>query len=128
MKSPNAGLPWLAGAVMFCQAVVCVAQDTGSVFTKTDALIPMRDGARLHTVIFAPRGAREPLPILLERTPYGARDDERGLRERYWHLIADGYIFAFQDIRGRFKSEGQFVMVRPVRDKRDPKAIDESTY
>jgi putative CocE/NonD family hydrolase len=130
MKSPSIGLLWLVGVAVFCPAASLIAQDTAdttSIFIKTDAMIPMRDGVKLHTVIFAPRGAREPLPILLERTPYGARDDERGLRERYWHLIADGYIFAFQDIRGRFKSEGQFVMVRPVRDKSDPKAIDEST-
>jgi putative CocE/NonD family hydrolase len=53
--------------------------------------------------------------------------DEKALRARYAHLIADGYIFAFQDIRGRFTSEGRFVMQRPVRDRRDQKAIDEST-
>src|SRR6202021_2362637 len=130
MKLPSIGLPWLVGAVVFCPAALLIAQDTAdttSLFTKTDVMVPMRDGVKLHTVIFAPRGAREPLPILLERTPYGARDDERGLRERYWHLIPDGFIFAFQDIRGRFKSEGQFVMVRPVRDKSDPKAIEKGT-
>ena len=67
------------------------------------------------------------MPILLERTPYGAMAEEKALRGRYAHLIADGYIFAFQDIRGRFQSEGRFVMQRPVRDKRDDKAVDEST-
>jgi uncharacterized protein len=111
--------------LFFLCAAAC-AQDT-SLFTKTDAMVPTRDGVKLHTVIFAPHEARESLPILLERTPYGAMDDENALRNRYAHLIADGYIFAFQDIRGRFKSEGQFVMQRPVRDRRDPKAIDEST-
>ena len=120
MKSRNFALLWLIGPALLCRAG---AQD----FSKTEAMIPMRDGVRLHTVIFAPRDAKEPLPILLERTPYGARDDEKGLRARYAHLIADGYIFAFQDIRGRFKSEGQFVMQRPVRDRSDPKAIDEGT-
>ena len=120
MKSRKFALLWLIGPALLCRAG---AQD----FSKTEAMIPMRDGVRLHTVIFAPRDAKEPLPILLERTPYGARDDEKGLRARYAHLIADGYIFAFQDIRGRFKSEGQFVMQRPVRDRSDPKAIDEGT-
>ena len=74
MKSPSIGHAWLIGAVLYCQATVAPAQDgahdntdTTSVFIKTDAMIPMRDGAKLHTVIFAPRGAREPLPILLER-------------------------------------------------------------
>src|ERR1022692_2802493 len=110
---------------LLCCAAAC-AQDN-SPFTKTEAMIPVRDGVKLHTVIFAPRDARERLPILLERTPYGAMADEKDLRARSAHLIADGYIFAFQDIRGRFTSEGQFVMQRQVRDKRDPKAIDEST-
>jgi len=110
---------------LLCSAAAC-AQDN-SLFIKTEAMIPMRDGPKLHTVIFAPRDAHERLPIMLERTPYGAMSYEGGLRFRYAHLIADGYIFAFQDIRGRFKSEGQFVMQRQVRDKRDPKAIDEST-
>lgn len=113
-------------AVALLGGAAARAQDD-SLFTKTDAMIPARDGVKLHTVIFAPRDAREPLPILLERTPYGAMDQEKDLRARYAHLVADGYIFAFQDIRGRFKSEGRFVMQRPVRDKRDPHAIDEST-
>ena len=106
----------LALALLCCAAAH--AQDD-SLFIKTDAMIPVRDGVKLHTVIFAPRDPHEPLPILLERTPYGAMADERALRTRYGHLIADGYIFAFQDIRGRFQSEGQFVMQRQVRDRRD---------
>ena len=114
----------LIPTLLLC-AAACAQDD--SVFTKTEMMIPMRDGVKLHTVVFAPREAHEPLPILLERTPYGAMDEESALRNRYAHLIADGYIFAFQDIRGRFKSEGRFVMQRPVRDQRDPKGIDEST-
>jgi putative CocE/NonD family hydrolase len=101
------------------------AQD--SAFEKRDVMIPTRDGVKLHTVIFTPRDASGPLPILLERTPYGVFDEEKPLLARYPHLIADGYIFAFQDIRGRFKSEGQFVMQRPPRDAKDPKGIDEGT-
>ncbi|HLY17813.1 MAG TPA: CocE/NonD family hydrolase [Bryobacteraceae bacterium] len=114
----------LVGAAMLCCAAF--AQDD-ALFTKTDAMIPTRDGAKMHTVIFTPHDASERLPILLVRTPYGAISDEKALRTRYSHLVAGGYIFAFQDIRGRFKSEGQFVMQRQVRDRRDAKAIDEST-
>ena len=102
------------------------AQDA-SQFTKRDVMIPTRDGVKLHTVIFTPKSAAGSLPILLERTPYGARSTEKALLSAYQHLAADGYIFAFQDIRGRFTSEGQFVMQRQVRDKTDPKAIDEGT-
>jgi uncharacterized protein len=101
------------------------AQD--SVFEKREVMIATRDGVKLHTVLFTPRDASSPLPILLERTPYGASDQEKSLLARYPHLVADGYIFAFQDIRGRFKSEGQFVMQRPPRDAKDPKSIDEGT-
>src|SRR5213595_1334640 len=87
-------------------------------FDKIDVMIPMRDGTKLHTLIFHPKKSREPLPFLMVRTPYGAN---------YREFVPDPYIFVAQDIRGRYKSEGEFVMLRPPRDKRDPKAIDEST-
>jgi putative CocE/NonD family hydrolase len=97
-------------------------------FTAAEAMIPMRDGVKLHTVIFAPKNAATPLPFLLLRTPYGAPEAPRLLSsEPYRELLAEGYIFVYQDIRGRYKSEGAFVMQRPPRDRRDPRAIDEST-
>ncbi|HYL09921.1 MAG TPA: CocE/NonD family hydrolase [Candidatus Acidoferrales bacterium] len=106
------------------------AIDVSALFDKTDVMISMRDRVRLHTEIYAPKNSAQPLPILLIRTPYGVLDDDKGyafaLKQRN-ELIADGYIFAFQDIRGRYKSEGQFVMNRPVRDAKDAKAIDEGT-
>ncbi len=104
--------------------------DYSQIFDKTDAMIPARDGVKLHTEIYAPRGASEPLPIVLERTPYGTADDAKGYSRklgRYLEMIPDGYIFVFQDIRGRYGSEGKFVMQRPVRNPKDPKAIDEGT-
>ena len=97
-------------------------------FTITQAMVPMRDGAKLHTVIFAPKTASTPLPFLFMRTPYQAPETTRPLiSESYRELVAEAYIFVFQDIRGRFKSEGTFVMQRPPRDRRDARAIDEST-
>jgi uncharacterized protein len=105
-------------------------QDLTQVFEKRDVMIPMRDGVRLHTEIYTPKNAAGPLPFIFERTPYGLNDDEKGFSGKlggYRELIADGYIFVFQDIRGRYGSEGSFVMLRDPRDKRDPKAIDEST-
>jgi putative CocE/NonD family hydrolase len=112
--------------ILIVLAGTAVAQDT-SLFNKREVMIPARDGIKLHTVIFTPKDAKAPLPILFERTPYGARSTERAFVNAYSDLVADGYIFAFQDIRGRFTSEGQFVMQRPPRDKSDPKAVDEST-
>jgi putative CocE/NonD family hydrolase len=97
-------------------------------FTATRAMIPMRDGVKLHTAIFTPKKAQAPLPFLLMRTPYGAPSSPLPLAfEPYKELVEEGYIFVFQDIRGRYQSEGRFVMQRPPRDRSDPRAIDEST-
>ena len=96
-------------------------------FDSTEALVPMRDGVQLHTTIFTPRGAAAPLPILLTRTPYGIGGASRGFTGSYAELAAEGFIFVFQDIRGRFDSEGTFVMLRSPRNRSDPEAIDEST-
>jgi putative CocE/NonD family hydrolase len=98
-------------------------------FTFQEVMIPMRDGVRLQTVIRAPRNAPGPLPLLLVRSPYGVPADTNSLTESgaFDDLIADGYIFVSQNIRGRFKSEGTFVMQRPLRDKSDLKSVDEST-
>ena len=97
-------------------------------FEKREEMIPARDGVRLHTLIFTPKDQAEPLPILMSRTPYGiGQSDSDGINRRYNELVKDGYIFVLQDIRGRFGSEGQFLMNRPMHDKQDPKGIDEST-
>ncbi len=103
--------------------------DSAPGFDLTEVMIPARDGVKLHTTIFVPRDARGPLPIIFTRTPYGIAHAGSALRGYYRAFAADGYSFAFQDIRGRYTSEGQFVMLRPPRprDGRDPKAIDEST-
>jgi uncharacterized protein len=97
-------------------------------FDKREEMIPMRDGVRLHTLIFAPQKQTEALPILLSRTPYGIRGaNSDSINGRFNEFIKDGYIFVLQDIRGRYESEGEFVMNHPPRDKNDPKSIDESS-
>ena len=96
-------------------------------FEKIEQMVPMRDGVRLHTIIYAPKSHREKLPILFNRTPYGIDNIYRGLPGSLAEQIQEGYILAFQDIRGRFKSEGQFVMQRPPRTSSDPNAVDEGT-
>jgi putative CocE/NonD family hydrolase len=90
-------------------------------------MIVMRDGVKLNTDIYAPKAASVALPFLFVRTPYGIDGAGAALSTAYKELAQEGYIFVFQDIRGRYKSEGQFVMSRPPRDREDPKAIDEST-
>jgi putative CocE/NonD family hydrolase len=97
-------------------------------FEKREEMIPMRDGVRLHTLIFSPKDQSEALPILFNRTPYGiAQSSSDGINRRYREFVKDGYIFVRQDIRGRYASEGQFAMNRPPHDAKDPKGIDEST-
>ena len=106
------------------------ARDYSELFDKSEVMIPMRDGAKLHTEIYTPKNAAEPLPILFERTPYGISDPGKGpsrMLSRYDELMSDGYIFVFQDIRGRYGSEGKFIMLRPVHDPSDTKGVDEST-
>jgi len=104
------------------------AQPAKPEFEKTEVQIAMRDGVRLNTDIYVPKGISTELPIIFFRTPYGIEGAERVIGTGSTaELAGDGYIFALQDIRGRFKSEGQFVMMRQMRNKSDPKAVDEST-
>jgi hypothetical protein len=96
-------------------------------YTAQDTMIAMRDGVRLHTVIYRPPPGGRALPILLTRTPYGVAESRGSLQYPYRTLAAAGYVFAFQDIRGRYRSEGQFVMQRPARATRDARSVDEGT-
>src|SRR5262245_18163658 len=100
--------------------------DPAGAFVRTEVQIPMRDGIKLHTLIFVPKDQAAPLPFRLTRTPYGIAGAAGSFATSYAELAAEGFIFVYQDIRGRFGSEGQFVMLRSPRDRRDPKAIDES--
>jgi hypothetical protein len=97
-------------------------------YTRQEAMIPMRDGIKLHAVILRPKESAGPLPFLMERTPYGVDDNSpESINGRQPELASSRYIFVFEDIRGRYKSEGTFVMSRPMADHRDPKLVDEST-
>ncbi|MGH9753425.1 MAG: CocE/NonD family hydrolase [Blastocatellia bacterium] len=110
------------------QATQQPSQSGEAIYEAIEAMVPMRDGVKLYTVICVPKNSSERLPILLQRTPYGAGAGIAGrLPFVYKELVADGYIFAFQDIRGKYKSEGDFRMNRPPRDKSDPKSVDEAS-
>jgi putative CocE/NonD family hydrolase len=117
-------------------------------YTRREAMIPMRDGVRLHTVILVPKGAKH-APILFTRTPYNASDltshDPRGGEGRDKELSAHfgqnlngydnalevilegGYIRVVQDIRGKYGSEGDYVMNRPLHGPQNPTPVDHST-
>jgi uncharacterized protein len=116
--------------VAFSQSEITTEKAARSGFTRKEVMIPMRDGVHLQTVIFSPRNAKGPLPVLFTRTPYGVPEDEKQLITPggvFEDLVADGYIFVWQNLRGRFKSEGEFVMNRGPRDPKDAHAIDETT-
>src|SRR5436190_9416098 len=74
-------------------------------FEASEVIVPMRDGVKLNTVICAPKNAAQPLPLLMTRTPYGVSTGRcRNLSFGSKELVADGYIFVSQDIRGKYKS------------------------
>ena len=110
----------------------------GFEYDKRDVMIPMRDGVRLHTVIIVPRGAKG-APILLTRTPYDAsamtsHDESSHLApilEGYDNptevIVEGGYIRAVQDVRGKYGSEGDYVMTRPLHGPLNPTPVDHST-
>ena len=104
-------------------------------YVKREVMIPMRDGVKLHTVIIVPKGARN-APILLTRTPYNA--SRRVARNNSPHMLAalpegdsvfvtGGYIRVFQDVRGKYGSEGDYVMTRPVRGPLNHTQVDHVT-
>jgi putative CocE/NonD family hydrolase len=131
MRKTKVTLCWRALVTLVFLAIVPpvdAQQPSNPSLTGTEAMIPMRDGVRLYSQVYAPNAASEKLPILLLRTPYGTGPlNPVRLAASLPELTADGYIIVTQDIRGRFKSEGQFVMLRQPRDPKDKGAIDEGT-
>ena len=121
------GLIFLSSFILFLPRAV-TAQPKATDFSRQEAMIAMRDGVRLYTQVDAPVIPSGKLPILLLRTPYGLGDlSANQVAAALPELSGDGYIIVRQDIRGRFKSEGQFVMLRQPRDPKDKNAIDESS-
>ncbi len=107
-------------------------------YVRRDVMIPMRDGVKLHTVILIPKGAHD-APILLTRTPYNA--NAMVTQEQSSHMgpslfgydnptdviVQGGYIRVIQDVRGKYGSEGDYVMNRPPRGPLNPTPVDAST-
>jgi len=100
-------------------------------YTKYEYRIPMRDGVKLFTAVYVPKDRAQRYPMLLNRTPYsvgpyGSSAYKTSLGPSPL-FTKEGYIFVYQDVRGRMMSEGDFVDVRPHRPVKGPKDIDEST-
>ena len=121
---------------LICQFNKIFAQaDTVVSVTRKTYMVPMRDGVKLFTVVLSPSNYTRQVPILIERTPYGAdlpiKEDSALSIDKfpfyYRTLLKGGYIFVFQDMRGKFKSEGSFEMNRPLYHLTDKTKTDEST-
>jgi putative CocE/NonD family hydrolase len=107
-------------------------------YEKREVMIPMRDGVKLHTVIVVPKGAKN-APILLTRTPYSATGQTSHAASAHLGpilngydnvtdvIVEDGYIRVVQDIRGKYGSEGDYVMTRPLHGPLNPTPVDHST-
>lgn len=123
--------------------VVCIASPSQSFakedtyirehYTKFEYKIPMRDGVRLFTSVYVPKDKSKTYPIILKRTPYSVRpyglnnylSHPDNQRRRYFQ---EGYIMVYQDVRGRYMSEGEYVNVRPyIEKKKNKRQIDETT-
>jgi hypothetical protein len=95
-------------------------------------MIPMRDGVELYTQILEPRDRSQSYPILLNRTPYSVNHYSPSITRKWLgpspHFTDAGYVFVYQDVRGQFRSEGEWrVLAPPRRIEADPKAVDETT-
>jgi uncharacterized protein len=123
---------FLALAAVLVALAPLVAQDPARAedWDRRELWVPVRDGVKLYTIVVSARTASKPLPIMLVRTPYGVSNHLRPgpIAPAYQELAGDGYIFVFQDSRGRGKSEGTFVMNGALHDpKTQPNGVDEAT-
>ena len=100
-------------------------------FTKREVMIPMRDGVKLFTSIYSPKDQSQKYPVIIRRTPYSCSPYGEGnftTQIQNMHLVRAGYVFVFQDVRGKYMSEGEFVDVRPFNpDKKTPQDVDEAS-
>ena len=128
---PAATKPVDAAAEQRARLAEALKSYHGPEYARSEVMIPVRDGALLHTVILRPVDSEKSgaaLPFLMTRTPYGVDGaSDVGVKLGKQELASSGYIFVFQDIRGRYKSGGQFVMNRPIVAHAAKTDVDETT-
>lgn len=132
-----ARLASLSATLLLAAALIAPAQqqyDVKSNYQKAEYDVPMRDGVKLHTTVYTPRDLTEKLPFLIVRTPYGTGPYGSEAYRRYLgpsphssEFEREGFIFVFQDVRGKFKSEGEFTVMRPFSPGKRGKQTDESS-
>jgi uncharacterized protein len=120
--------------ISFFITTLIAQTDSAVLYKKTSVMIPMRDGVKLFTAILSPVNPKNAIPILIERTPYGANipvreDSAFAIPKRYqfYSMAKEGYIFVFQDVRGKYKSEGTMEIHQPLIHETQNGAVDEST-
>jgi uncharacterized protein len=135
---PSRAVRQIVASLAVLSAVIVVAQEktppdayARAHYTKYEYEIPMRDGVKLFTSVYVPKDVSRQWPILLERTPYSVRpygiDNYRSSLGPSDLFMKDGFIFAYQDVRGRYMSEGEWMEIRPHRTGDGPRETDEST-
>src|ERR1017187_556778 len=117
-------------SLLVCSSAL--AQDVRATYTKYEYEIPMRDGKRLFTSVYVPKDDTQKYPIMMQRTPYSVNaygvDRYRGSLGPSDLFQKEGFIFVYQDVRGRYMSEGVWQEVRPHKPaKSGPTDTDEST-
>ena len=129
MRAPKFAFGWIFLTVSTLISPNLFSQSISNDYAKTEVSIPMRDGKRLHTIIYAPRDQSRKYPIMMKRTPYSVQPYGQG---RFpgrigpsTYLEQSGFIFVNQDVRGRWMSEGNYNNMRPHVD--GDSAIDESS-
>lgn len=121
---------WFLGSALFAQEISEAWVKAN--YTKREEMIPMRDGIHLYTAVYEPIHSEKSSPILMTRTPYKASPYGEKMNNRLWgvwqNYAREKYIFIIQDVRGRWKSEGDFINVRPfVFQKEKNGKIDEAS-
>jgi putative CocE/NonD family hydrolase len=118
--------------------VAFVPTNSGFDYDRREVMVPMRDGVKLHTVVLVPKGAKD-APILLTRTPYSANTLTTNMLSSHLGpslygydnatdvIVDGGYIRVIQDVRGKYGSEGDYVMNRPLRGPLNPTTVDHAT-
>lgn len=131
---PSRYMILIATTVLLAASVLSVQEkfDIKANYDKAEYIIPMRDGVKLYTQVYTPKDKSQKYPILLFRTPYSVGYYKPNSFRLYlgpnFDYAREGFIFVYQDVRGKFKSGGNFVVMKPHKAvKRGPQDTDESS-
>ncbi|MGD9347908.1 MAG: CocE/NonD family hydrolase, partial [Candidatus Aminicenantes bacterium] len=123
--------------ITFCICLISSAllaqekYDTRDYYEKAEYMVAMRDGVELYTQVYTPRDNTQKYPIILYRTPYSVRYyGPKHFRRVFFNELytREGFIFVYQDVRGKYRSEGEFIVMKPHKTvKNGPADVDESS-